>query len=69
MNAKLVHFQSDQEEHIPVHLALGRVDGYFAKSHSQSHSHETGTGLPKQDPTGLKDKLKAGLVLKCLPNS
>ena len=68
MNAKLVHFQSDKEEHAPVYLALGREHGYFAKSHSQSHSHETGTGFPKQDPTGLKGKLKAGLVLKCLPN-
>ena len=67
-NAKPVHFQSDQEEHTPVYLALGRVHGYFAKSHSQSHSHETETGFPKQDPTGLKGKLKAGLVLKCLPN-
>lgn len=49
-NAKFVHFQSDQEEHAPVYLALGRVHGYFAKSHSQSHSHEDRDRLPQAGP-------------------
>lgn len=64
---RLAHFQSDQEKHIPVHLALGEVGGYFAKSLSwKPHSLET--DWSDGDQLWLNGKFKPGFLFKCLPN-